>query len=145
MFRHFSRLGHVVLPEFPLANGRRADLLTLDRKGQFTLIEIKSSIEDFRVDRKWHEYRGFCDRFSFATSPNVPAEIFPETEGLFIADSYGAEELREAAVDTLAAASRKALTLRFARLATMRFNRAADYALSNGIDLPVDPDETDEL
>ena len=90
MVRYLSELGMTVLAEFPLANGRRADLLALARTGKFTLVEIKSSIEDFRVDHKWHEYRTFCDYYCFATSANVPADIFPADEGLFIADSYGA-------------------------------------------------------
>lgn len=53
---------HSVLPELPLASGRRADLISLSAKGEIWIIEIKSSIEDFRVDRKWPEYRLHCDR-----------------------------------------------------------------------------------
>lgn len=53
---------HSVLPELPLASGRRADLISLSVKGEIWIIEIKSSIEDFRVDRKWPEYRLHCDR-----------------------------------------------------------------------------------
>lgn len=136
MVRHLEELGHAVLAEFPLASGRRADLLTLDRKGFFTVIEIKSSIEDFRVDKKWPEYLPFCDRFSFATSPEVPHEIFPEEEGLFIADSFGAHIFREANEVRIAPASRKALTLRFARLAAQRMGRISQYAQTNGYQLP---------
>ena len=43
---------HAALPELVLANGRRADLITLSEKGEIWIIEIKTSIEDFRVDRK---------------------------------------------------------------------------------------------
>ncbi len=136
MIRHLEKLGHAVLAEFPLVTGRRADLLTLDRKGFFTLIEIKSSIEDFRVDKKWPEYLPYCDRFAFATSPDVPHEIFPEEEGLFIADGFGAHIFREANEVRIAPASRKALTLRFARLAAQRMERVSRFAQANGYQLP---------
>lgn len=112
------------LPEIPLVSGRRADLLCLSEKGEFTIVEIKTSIEDFRVDRKWPEYRLHCDRLFFATHPGVPAEIFPQDCGLIVSDGYGAELLREAPEHRLAPATRKALTLRFARLAADRLLQA---------------------
>ena len=68
---------HAVLPELPLASGRRADLISLSEKGEIWIIEIKTSIEDFRVDRKWPEYRQHCDRMFFATHKDVPLDIFP--------------------------------------------------------------------
>ncbi len=48
---HAMRLA--VLPELSLSSGRRADLIALTPKGEIWIVEIKSSIEDFRVDRKW--------------------------------------------------------------------------------------------
>ncbi|WP_182086621.1 MmcB family DNA repair protein [Aureimonas sp. ME7] len=113
-----------VLPEIPLVSGRRADLLCLSEKGEFSIVEIKSSIEDFRVDRKWPEYRLHCDRLYFATHPGVPLDIFPEDCGLILSDGYGAEILREAPEEKLASATRKALTLRFARLSADRLLQA---------------------
>lgn len=136
--RHFSKLNMVVLPEFPLASGRRADLIALDSKGFFTIVEIKSSIEDYRVDNKWPEYKEHCDRFIFATHPKVPEEIFPKEEGLYIADKFGAHEVRAANEVRLAPARRKALTLRFARLAAKQLDRVSLYSLENGLDLPND-------
>ena len=134
--RHLLDCGHVVLPEFPLANGRRADLLSLDRKGRYTLIEIKSSIEDFMVDRKWPDYGQYCDRFAFATLPSVPFDIFPEEEGLYIADNFSAELFRDARETPMPPASRRALTLRFARIAALRNERVTQYALTHGYALP---------
>ncbi|RIY02550.1 DNA repair protein MmcB-related protein [Aureimonas flava] len=113
-----------VLPEIPLVSGRRADLLCLSEKGEFSIVEIKSSIEDFRVDRKWPDYRLHCDRLYFATHPGVPTDIFPEDCGLILSDGYGAEILRDAPETRLAPATRKALTLRFARLASDRLLQA---------------------
>lgn len=130
MVRYYSKLNHVILPEFPL--------VTLDSKGFFTIIEIKSSIEDYKVDNKWHEYKEHCDRFLFATHPKVPEDIFPKEEGLFIADKFGAHEVREPTEMRLAPARRKALTLRFARLAAKQLDRVSTYSLENGLDLPID-------
>ena len=41
------------LAEFTLKSGRRVDLIALDRKGIVTVVEIKSSVADFRSDKKW--------------------------------------------------------------------------------------------
>ena len=49
-------LGYAPLAEVTLPNGRRADLRAVSRKGELAIIEVKSGIEDYRVDRKWHEY-----------------------------------------------------------------------------------------
>lgn len=114
----------VALPEVSLSSGRRADLIALSEKGEIWIIEIKSSIEDFRVDRKWPDYRLHCDRLFFATHPDVPREIFPEDAGLFISDGYGAHMIREAPEHRLSPASRKTVTLGIARLATARLTHA---------------------
>ena len=58
--RLFSELGHVTLPEFTLANGRRADLIALAPDGALTIVEVKSSVADFRADRKWPDYEDFA-------------------------------------------------------------------------------------
>jgi len=118
--RLLSEMGMHVLPELSLASGRRADLVALTRQGDIWIIEIKSSIEDFRVDRKWPEYRLHSDRFFFATHPDVPAQIFPEVCGFILSDGYGAEILREAPEHRLMPATRKALMLRIARAGAAR-------------------------
>jgi len=128
-----------VLPEISLATGRRADLVALTRQGEIWIIEIKSSIEDFRVDRKWPQYRLHSDRFFFATHPEVPASIFPEECGFILSDGYGAEMLREAPEHRLAASTRKALMLRFARAGAARL-LAAEMA---GVAVPSIDGESD--
>ena len=60
--------------EVPLSNGRRADVLAVGPKGEIWIVEIKSSLIDFQVDRKWPEYREFSDRFFFAKPPELDAE-----------------------------------------------------------------------
>jgi hypothetical protein len=124
--RLFARLGHATLPEFTLASGRRADVIALAPDGCLTIVEIKSSVADFRADRKWPDYRDFCDRFFFAVPETVPTEILPETTGLIVADSFGAAILREAPGHPLAGARRKAVTLRFARAAAGLLHALAD-------------------
>nr|WP_316651097.1 MmcB family DNA repair protein [uncultured Gellertiella sp.] len=119
-----ANMRHVALAEMPLSSGRRADLITLSEKGEIWIIEIKSSIDDFRVDRKWPDYRSHCDRLFFATHPEVPPDIFPEDAGLFLSDGYGAHLVREAPEHRLPPAARKAVTLAIARIATARLTHA---------------------
>ena len=69
--------GRCVVSELPLPSGRRADLVALDPGGEIWIVEIKSSIADFRADQKWQDYRAHCDRLFFATTVEVPCEIFP--------------------------------------------------------------------
>lgn len=122
--RMLVELGAAVIPELSLASGRRADLTAITRNGDIWIIEIKSSVEDFRVDRKWHEYRLFCDRLFFASHPSVPAEIFPADCGFVLSDGYGAEILRDAPEHRLAGATRRALMLRIARAGANRLTAA---------------------
>lgn len=118
--RLLADLGHAPLAEVTLPNGRRADLMGLDRKGRILIVEVKSSIEDFRTDAKWGEYLPYCDAFAFAVAPEFPREILPDEPGLIICDGFGGAVLREPPSTPLAGARRKALTLAFARLAALR-------------------------
>ena len=108
------------LSEVSLGNGRRADVLALGQNGTTWIVEIKSSIADFRADQKWHEYRDYCDALLFAVAPDFPTEILPDDTGLILADAYGGELVREAPSHPMSAARRKVLTLSFARTAAMR-------------------------
>jgi len=137
--RLLIEMGAAVLPELCLPTGRRADLVALTRNGGIWIIEIKSSVEDFRVDRKWPEYRLFCDRFFFATHPDVPAHIFPQECGFLLSDGYGAEMMRDAPEHRLAAPMRKALMLRIARSGAARIT-AAEIA---GVRVPALDGESD--
>ncbi len=118
--RHLYQLGMVAVPEVTLPNGRRADLVALGRNGDIWIIEIKSSVEDFRTDTKWREYRAFCDRFYFASHIDVPQEIFPDEAGFMLADGFGAHLMRENDRQPMPAPTRKALTIELARLASAR-------------------------
>ncbi len=128
--RYFAERGAACLLEFSLKTGRRADVMALDRKGAFTIVEIKSSRPDFLSDRKWPEYLDYCDRFFFAVAPDFPVDILPDDCGLMIADAYGAEVARDTAPCSLNASRRRHLTLRFARAAGQRVMRAIDPGLA---------------
>lgn len=121
-------LGLACVSELPLPSGRRADLVALGGDGEVWIVEVKSSIEDFRADRKWPGYRAHCDRLFFATAPQVPTEIFPADAGLIVADGFGGCLLREAPEHRLHPATRRSLVLAFARAAALRLQSLADPA-----------------
>src|SRR5215467_3396363 len=75
-------LGLSCVAELPLLSGRRADLVALGGDGEIWIVEIKSSIGDFRADQKWGDYRLHCDRLFFATADHLPLDIFPADTGL---------------------------------------------------------------
>ncbi|MBT8471246.1 MAG: MmcB family DNA repair protein [Marinicaulis sp.] len=120
IIRLFTDFGFAPLAEFKLSNGRRVDVAALDRKGRLIFAEVKSCRADFECDQKWTEYLEFCDEFFFAVDPTFPKELLPSNEGFILADRYGAVIQRQAQQRTLAAARRKAVTLRFARQAARR-------------------------
>jgi hypothetical protein len=115
-----------MVTELPLATGRRADVVALGPAGEIWIVEIKSSVEDFRVDMKWPDYRLSCDRLLFATHAGVPLDIFPQDAGLILADGYGAEIVRTAPEHRLAGATRKAMLLCFGQAAANRLHALVD-------------------
>lgn len=119
-------LGFCCVSELPLPSGRRADLVALDGAGEVWIVEIKSSVADFRADRKWMDYRLHCDRLFFATTLDVPCEIFPKDTGLIVADAFGAQIACEAPEHRLAAATRKTMMLRFGQCAALRLQCLID-------------------
>ncbi|SDG25144.1 MmcB family DNA repair protein [Pelagibacterium luteolum] len=112
--------------EVPLSNGRRADVIALGCKGEIWIVEIKSSLIDFKIDSKWHHYKDFCDRFFFCKPPELDAGIFPDTEGLMVADGHWGDIVRHAGHDPLAGARRKAMLLKLARLGADRVHGLMD-------------------
>ena len=117
--RLLHQLGWAPVLEAPLPNGRRADILALGPRGEFAIVEVKSSLQDYRADAKWADYRPYCDRFYFAVSPEFPRQALPGP-GVIVADGFGGAVLAEAPETPLAPARRRALTLAFARMAAFR-------------------------
>ena len=112
--------------ELVLSDGRRADVMALSADGSLSIIEIKSSLADFRADAKWPFYRAHCDRLYFAIPTTMSPAIMPEDAGLIVADPYGAEIVREAPEHRLAGATRRSLLIRFAHSAADRLHLAHD-------------------
>ena len=124
--RLLAQMGYAAVTELSLATGRRVDIMALGPKGEIIVLEIKSSLIDYRTDAKWEEYLDFCDRFYFAVPPEFPREIIPAEVGLVIADRFGAEILREGPHTPLPPARRKKLTLHAARVSARRVHRFLD-------------------
>jgi len=131
--RLLARMGMAVLHEVVLPDGRRADLLALSAEGEFWAIEVKSGPRDFLTDAKWPDYLAFCDRLCFAVDEAFPQALIPPEVGLLVADAFDAVLLRDPPCTKLAAARRRALTLRFALLAARRLEAARDPAGAAGL------------
>ena len=124
--RLMRQSGHSVLLEVPLPDGRRADIFAVGPGGDITIVEVKSSIEDWRVDEKWPDYLGWCDQLYFAVPVDFPQALISEEAGLIVADAYGGELLRPSPRRPMAAARRKSLLIDCARLASERLARLED-------------------
>lgn len=124
--RALDQLGYASLAEFPLANGRRADIIGLGRAGELIIIEIKTSFADFRADRKWNCYKEYADRLYFAVPKDFPSQVIPEDCGLIVADGFAAAILRHGLAVPLAAGRRRAVTLRFGLTAATRLRHHLD-------------------
>ena len=137
IMRLFARNDIWCAAEVPLANGRRADLMGVDAKGIFVIVEIKVARGDLLGDAKWPDYLDFCDRFFWGVPPGLDRapldrEAFsPKRCGVIVADGYDGEILRHAPLEPLAAARRKALTTRLARLAMRRHTVLIDPECSS--------------
>ena len=131
--RLLTSLRLATLTEVTLRSGRRADILAVGESGEIWIIEIKSSVADFRADAKWPEYREFCDRFAFAVDPDFPTRLIPDDTGLILSDRYGASLARPSPLHRITPACRKAVLLRFGRAAASRLHALTDPAGANGI------------
>lgn len=134
--RHFHRHGATILLEVPLPNGRRADVLAINGKGDITIIEIKVTRSDLLADGKWPDYLPWCDRFCWALPPTLDASLLdgadrlPDRCGLIVADRYDAVMTRHPAHVPMPSARRRSELLRLARIAMRRLMVAADPDLA---------------
>ncbi|WP_149540266.1 MmcB family DNA repair protein [Siccirubricoccus phaeus] len=121
------------LAEFPLPDGRRADLFCLLPDGGFALVEVKSCARDFLADGKWPDYRAYCDHLYFAVDTDFPLGLLPEAAGLLVAAEGEAALLRPPPEHRLAPSRRRALLHRFAMLAARRLCRLSDPTLATAL------------
>lgn len=117
------------LDEVVPVTGLRVDVMALGPKGEIWVVECKSSRADFTSDRKWQGYLDWCDRFFWAVPPGFPVDLLPEGGGLILGDDFGAEIVTMAPDTPLPGARRKALTLKFARMAALRHQGLRDPGL----------------
>ena len=128
--RYLRALGFATVTEMTLRSRRRADVVAVGADGTILIVEIKSSVADFRADTKWREYRLHCDRFFFAVTAEMPQVILPFDAGLIVADAYGASLVREAPEHRLPSATRRMVTLQFAQLAANRLHALGDRSMA---------------
>ena len=137
--RLFYRQDLFAMCEVPLPNARRADMMAICPRGMLTIVEIKVSKADLLGDQKWPAYLDYCDRYFWAVPAGFDLGLFdgealrPDLSGLIVADRYDAAIVRDAPLRKLAAARRKAETLRFARRAARRLAGGQDPGLE-GLD-----------
>jgi hypothetical protein len=127
--RHLTDLGYSVLTEFRLISNRRVDVIGLDKGGNFIVVEVKSSVPDFRADEKWPDYRSFADKLYFAVANGFPIQLLPPSCGIIIADAYNAVIFQDSPPAKMNAARRRTQILRFAQTAADRLHRMRDPRL----------------
>ena len=120
----FQEMGDATLSEFTLKTGRRVDLIVLSRGQHITIVEIKSSLNDFSSDKKWQNYLDWADQFYFAVAENFPVERLVDEMrcGILITDGFDAHILREAPLRKLPSQRRTHLIRRLAFAAMTRLS-----------------------
>src|SRR3546814_19375188 len=107
--RFVAAHGLVSLPDFTLRCGRRADLFCLDAKCRITIVEIKSSIEDFRCDQQWPDYPHYCDLPYFPVPQSFPQPLLPPPQGLMVSHGHAVTVMPESAALALTGPARRPL------------------------------------
>lgn len=129
--RMINERGESCLREFTLKSGRRVDIIALGRDGIITVIEVKSSRQDFQSDRKWPEYLEWADRFYFAVAEDFPREILPGPDqcGIIVTDGFDCLSVQDAPLTKMNAQRRNHLTRRLANTAMRRLEFGTDPEL----------------
>ena len=122
VMRYYSDAGYACLPEFSLRTNRRPDITCLNKQGHIIMIEVKSSLQDFRADQKWQDYQEWADAFYFAVGDDFPAEFLPDDSqcGIIITDGFDCHITQDAPPHKLVGTRRSHLTRRLAYAAMMR-------------------------
>jgi hypothetical protein len=122
--------GFSSLTELPLSGGRRADIAAINAEGEVWIVEIQVMRGGFsrrpKVARLGPLLRPALFRHLGANAGRSDTQGGGSHRG---ADPYGAEIVREAELNRMAPASRRALLLRFALAAADRLHRLADPAV----------------
>lgn len=124
--RLLDDLGYRALVEFNLTSRRRVDVAALDKGGRFAVVEIKSSVDDFRADRKWREYLSHCDAFYFGVAADFPLDRLPDDCGIIVGDAYYGAIVQRAPASSMNGTRRRAQILRFALTSAHRLQGLLD-------------------
>lgn len=78
--KRFKKKKRAVYFELGVARGGklRADVLALAMNGHIVIVEVKSSVSDFRTDKKMAGYLPYCNQFYLAVTSKVYAKIKDE-------------------------------------------------------------------
>jgi len=126
--RFLAARGYSTLTEFPVGKGRRVDVIGLNRAQRFVIVEIKTTLADFRGDPKLPDYLPSCDASYFPVPVRFPPDTLPADQGLLVADAFDAAAIREAPERTMNATRRRTQILKFALAAGQRLQQALDPA-----------------
>lgn len=126
VIRLMNDMGFEALTEIRLNPSRRVDVMAVNAKGVIAVIEVKTSLNDFRADRKWPEYLDFCDHFYFAVPEDFPADHLPAEHGLIIADRFSGVVERPSPYQKMNGTRRRSITLKFGRVAASRLKGYED-------------------
>ena len=140
--RMFIERGDACLREFTLRSGQRVDLIAIGSGGEITIVEVKSSRQDFISDRKWQGYSEWADRFYFAVAEGFPRDLLPgpDESGIIITDGFDCLEVQPAPLAKLAGQRRNHLTRRLAHVAMRRI----EFGIAAGLDVEIDELMADE-
>lgn len=73
--RHLIGLHQQYRTEIQLANNKIADIVTRDKTNRIEIIEVKTIISDYLINRAWDKYHPFCHKFTIA-APLVDVKEF---------------------------------------------------------------------
>ena len=121
--RLFENLGFATLKEFKLPNRRRVDVIAMNPNGNFSIIEVKSSVGDYKTDNKWLEYLPYCQRFYFAVPYNFPTKIIPRECGIIVADAFEATIRKESFHSKINSTRHRHQLIRLGYVAGSRINQ----------------------
>jgi len=129
--RSYFGQGDGVLREFKLKNRRRVDLVITNDKGWITIIEIKSSPEDFLSDKKWGEYIDWADQFYFGVAHNFPISILPKEHGIITTDGFDVYQAQPSPIHKLNGSRRNNLICKMAKASMRRIEQERNDLITN--------------
>jgi hypothetical protein len=91
---YFASKNYAVHFEMGLNSGGslRADVLALNMQCELIIAEVKSSIADYKSDKKWHNYKLYSDKFYFVFYVDVYEKLklsnsLPKDCGILVVSS----------------------------------------------------------